>query len=333
MHLFLIGIDYRGASLKQREAAFRSRRAISDFWEDQQGLDVALLATCNRLEVYVQSESIIKSLQAVSRFRLQFRQEFLGSYLYIGTQAVFTHLLRLACGLESQLKGERQILSQLESWSTSVRIPLALSALLQHALAEASNIRGVAGLNSVDFTIAQAVAEDAKEYLGTLQGKEIVILGTGKVAGLFCQGDFGKSRLYFLSRRNIQRAQQFASQAGAGWGSWDELPRHLLSADLLVGATTSPHVVLRQAQIAPIIARRQSRLLMYDLAMPRDFDPAISKLPGVLLKDMGALAPEFEAAGQAIHRELAIAEYLCTERSSAYNKEYDESRIESGNKA
>ncbi len=111
MTFYLIGIDYKTVPYEIREAAYRIQRHIIEYWRRSKA---AVLITCNRIEIYGVAPSRSEAKSLTEGFRHHFGNYFKDAYAYYGREEVFKHGLRLACGLESQLKGEIQILHQLE---------------------------------------------------------------------------------------------------------------------------------------------------------------------------------------------------------------------------
>ncbi|RJP29600.1 MAG: hypothetical protein C4533_01000 [Candidatus Omnitrophota bacterium] len=317
MDFYLIGVDYRSASLEKREEVYKKRHLLEAFLKDGFGGRAAVIFTCNRIEIYGVAEGLSQAEQDVKRLHFSYGNFFENGYNKLGEKEVFLHALRLASGLESQLKGEAQILDQLESWCLQGPLPYALRQLLSEALILSGQIRLKSGLYGHADNIAGLVIRQLSVLPMRKDKFKIALLGTGKVAELFSRLPFDNIFISFVAHKNLSKARYLAGECRGGVSSFADLPYLLLDVDALVAATASPHFVLREDHFISSIEKRTSPLYIYDLALPRDIDPKVSKLKNVILRNQDDLKAEFEEHNRRLNRKISLAERLIDE--VAYN--------------
>ncbi len=313
MTFYLIGADYKTLSLEAKEVLYKQRKSIIEFWVGHAFQQAAMLATCNRIEIYGLAKDYTDAERLISLFRIRFPVFSVSGYLAFGERDVFGHALRVACGLESQLKGELQILQQIEAWHKHGCLPAVLGELVQKAICLGREIRYRAGLNLERHNVASVVFDDLTRNRGKDDDFEAVILGTGKIAELFSVFSPKQAHIYFAAHRNLSKAKLLAQAIGGEAVSLKEMAHFIAKADVVISATRSPHFVLGQNTIAQIFLKRDKPLYLYDLGIPRDIDPKAGALQGVVLNNLDDLQPLFEEYNSLIRNELNAAEYLCEE--------------------
>lgn len=285
MNFYLIGIDYKRTPIDIREAIYWKRADIGRFWSSH-GQRTAILSTCNRFEIYGVTEDIFKVGVALDIFKARFAPLFNNAYILYHGKNVLRHLVRIASGLESQIRGELQISSQLSAWAGKENFPKELSELVYDALLAAHDIRAKSGLNRPEKNIAVLVYDRISIAAKPNKLLNVVVAGTGKIAELFAAYKPQGVKVDFASRRNIAKARELAKETGGRAILLKELPEYLLNADVLVSATASPHRVFSRNYCSKISALREKELYIYDLAMPRDVDPDVRNIEGIILKSI-----------------------------------------------
>lgn len=316
MNFYLIGIDYRRADINLREAVYRNRKEIAQFW-NASGQEAVILSTCNRFEIY--GIDYFCNTALLESFYSQFPQFGPGYYIRGGV-SVFRHGLRLACGLESQLKGETQILEQLGAWFRQKEIPAALLDFWSSIISEAKDIRDYSGLNQRGYNIATAIFEDLKKYHPRWGQLGVVIFGTGKIAELlaFFRPDY--AHLSFVAHKNRLAAQKLAEYSKGEVLSFKDMPRVLPEINVLISVTSSPHFILKQDDFTQIIPERKEPLYIYDLAIPRDIESSVANLEEIVLKNLDDLTPSLGDFSAGIKDRLNLAEYLVEEAVKEYEQ-------------
>jgi len=311
--LYLIGVDYNSASVEVSEEVFAQRESIGAYWQEN---EAGVLLTCNRLEIYLNSRE--ETRVKIAGFYRRFPHFLKSGYYRSGQAGVFRHALRLASGLESQIKGEMQILGQIETWQK--KLPYGLAMFWQEVVLEAGQVRSLSGLKHKEDNIAVILFRDLLSRHTNGNKLKVMVIGTGKIATLLAETKTDDLQLTFVSHKNKLRALELAKSAGGDAASLQDLPELLMGTDLLISATSSPHRILKKDELARVIARRKQPLEIYDLSMPRDIDPEARELPGVDLKDLDNFSALFKRHAQQIRKELDLAEYLVEEKVKAYEE-------------
>lgn len=288
MSFYLLGANYRTLTFELQEELSRQHREIQDFWNSRLPWEAAVLFTCNRVEIYIAGSSG-RIKDDLIEFRQRFARFFATGYLLLGERALLRHGLRLASGLDSQLRGESQIFEQLRIWSAPQNFPPALLRLWEEILSGSRMIRSQSGLDRQEINIARIVLRDLAEQPEFLGAREMVIIGTGKVAELFVKTAGQKWRLNFVANKHYAKAQALAEASQGFAYRLADLPQLLASADVLISATASPHYVILPELFSGLNGLRSRPLYIYDLALPRDVQPEVSNLPGVCLKNLNDL--------------------------------------------
>jgi len=309
MILYLIGVDYKSAPLSVRESIYNIRDEIIGFWKSRRE-DTALLFTCNRIELYGVSSDIFQAARTIDLFRRRFPWIFEKSYVKQGTEEVIEHALRLACGLESQIRGEGEVLEQLNSWISQDSFPWILKKIWKEVLERAEDIRFTSGLRQVNANIAGIIFKDLVKRLSISGSKEVVVIGTGKIAQVLTENRPEGFNLHFASRKKHKRAKQLAGRSGGRAILLDDLPSLLLVTDAAISATSSPHYVLRKEYLSDILKKRKNPLYLYDLAVPRDIEPRAGLIENLFLQDLDDLGPLFKQHAETLDNYVKKAELL-----------------------
>ncbi len=316
MDFYLIGIDYKSAPIEIREDFYRRREGIAGRWLRNKAGRGVMLSTCNRFEIYGSFDTISQSKIDVEEFKSLFSEFARYAYVESGYLNVFKHALRLACGLESQLQGELESLSQLYAWNSQRGLHQGISDLWNEVLPLAGEIRAASGLALRVNTIADVVFYDLNRQLKTKDPVRILIVGTGKIARIIADNAPSWARLSFFAHKNYLQAITLAERSNGDAFTLSDLPRIISSADALISATTSPHYVLGTKYFTGTLDNRKAPLYIYDLAMPRDVEPDVRSLGGVVLKDMSDLSPAFDYLNRRLQDKLRLAASLIEKRLS-----------------
>ena len=338
MKLQLVGCSHHSAPIEVRQRlAFRPDQltmALDGLRERFPNTEAVLLSTCNRVEVYtaVDEDAASPSHQDVVHFLADFHHVDMADifddlFERTGEDAV-RHLFYVAASLDSMVVGEAQILGQVKqayelATSSGSAGPLT-HAIFQAALKTARRVAAETSINQRRTSIpAVAVAEFAHQIFERFDDKQILIIGAGEMAEetLRYLRDEGGRRITIVNRSD-QRATQLAEQWQGRAEPWDRLPELLIEADLIVSTTaaTEPLVTLEQfRKIEP--QRYQRPLAILDLAIPRDFEPAIGDCLGVYLYDIDDLGAACERNRLARRKEWPAAERIIEEETGRFMAE------------
>ncbi|MDD5595530.1 MAG: hypothetical protein PHY94_04700 [Candidatus Omnitrophica bacterium] len=312
MDFYLIGIDYKSASLELREEILKKRKVIQEFWNKHHSQQAAILSTCNRFEIYCLGENSLDARLHILLFKNYFSGLFNNAYVKLGRENVFNHLLRLASGLESQFRGEAQIVEQMELWLGHNSISFGMRNLWEEALIFAKEIRLKSGLNQIENNIATIIYHDLLKKKNESRQLKVVIVGTGKIAQLLADYCPQNVLLYFVSHKHHFRAIELAQKSKGEVLSFKELADLIPYLDALISATSSPHFVLGKEVF--LKTERVQPFYLYDLALPRDIDPEAGNIKGIVLKNLDSLAACFEEYNANLREKINLAEYLISAR-------------------
>ncbi|MFN3284854.1 MAG: glutamyl-tRNA reductase [bacterium] len=332
MNILCVGTSHRTAPVEVRErVAFLESRlgTASALLRAREGLhEAVILSTCNRTEAYVVAEEASAGTRAVLDFWCDYHglaPREMEPYVYAlwGLEAI-RHLFRVAAGLDSMMVGEAQILGQVREAFRAARGTRAtgplLDALFRHAIAAGRRVRQRTGIERGSLSVPEAAVELARQLLGGLAGRRVLVLGAGEMAELTVRHlvEAGCGAVV-VCNRTLEHARPLAERLGGVAVRFDELGSYLARADILVTSTAAPHPVVEPDLVAQAVQGRQEPLLIVDIAVPRDVHPAVGRLPGVRLLNVDDLQAVSEAARQARHAEIAHAEGIVAEETERFS--------------
>jgi glutamyl-tRNA reductase len=316
-YLVVVGLSHRTTALELRE-----RLSIQlPQWQAVAPVDSVLLSTCNRVEVYAWAESRPNDLaqrltRALARASGVACAELAPHLFTYSGQAALVHLVRVAAGLDSLVLGDHQIRGQVhEAWEGARRsstLHAPLDGIFRRAVEAGRKIRARGPLGRHP-SVAQAALFIARRLLGPdgFQGRSVLVLGAGGMARAAAQILLDGNAQVTLLNRTPRHAARLAEALGPGVrsDSLEALPRLLPEAALLVGATASrqPVVAVRIVEDA-LAGRTEPRLVIVDIAVPRDVEPAVRELPGVQLLDLDDLEHLCPMDAEQRRAELSAAE-------------------------
>jgi len=295
MPLIALGINHNTAPVEIREQLSFDAGELASVLRELSGLrgiaEVAVLSTCNRTEIYGSldedgSLALMEWLQqrgvrdpaALSQALYQFRDD----------EAV-RHAMRVACGLDSMVLGEPQILGQMkqayEAAQEAGTIQRSLHQLFQGSFAVAKQVRTDTGIGQNPVSVAYAAVDLARQIFADFEHHSALLLGAGETIELVARhlSQRGIGRM-IVANRSPERARELAARhAGYGIGL-DEVPAHLAEADIVIASTASREPILTRDMVkASFGKRRHKPVLMVDIAVPRDIEAQVAELPDVFL--------------------------------------------------
>jgi len=326
----VIGLNHRTAPLDllERTAIDDARlpKILHDLCARQHLSEAVVLSTCNRTEVYAVAERFHAGYEDVRNFftDLSFlpAEDFAG-HLYVHyDDAAVSHLFEVAAGLDSAVIGESEILGQVgAAWErarTEGATAATLNLLFRHALEVGKRVRTETGIGRGITSVAQAAVAMATERLGSLADRHVLLLGAGDMAeGMAVAIASAGTAEIVVANRTWSTAKTLAERFGGRAARLVDLPSELVRADVLLTSTGANSIMLEHADLHAAMARREGRpLLVVDIAMPRDVDPAAGEVEGVTLLDMDDLR-RFADAGMAKRRRAASAARAVVEEELA----------------
>lgn len=303
MALLLIGLNHRTTPVEVREQLHLSGECLYAMLTRLQQTvvavrEVVILSTCNRLEMYcIVRETTDAETQIVDFLcrEYQLPEVMLKPHLYaLQDRLAIRHLMRVASGLDSMILGEAQILGQVKAALKSARTVVTAHTLL-HRLFEAAihagkRARTETAISQHTTSVSHAAAQLVQQHLGA--ESEVLIVGAGEMAQLAAQAAsdslIGKVSII---NRTYKNALELAHEVGADAYEWSCLWDKLAQVDAVISATGAPHLVLYAEDIRRMAQNRRDKqlLILVDIALPRDIDPAIADMDECIVYDIDAL--------------------------------------------
>ena len=303
MHVIVVGINHKTAPVEIRERLTFDPSQLGDAMVQLQGkksiLENVILSTCNRTEIYAVVDQIHTGRYYIKEFLSQWFQiekdEFTPFLFIYEEDGALEHLFKVACGLNSLILGETQILGQVrtsfllaqeEKTSGTVFNQLFKQAI---TLAKKAHSNTDIGANAV--SVSYAAVELAKKVFGSIENKHVLILGAGKMGELAIENLHGSGATNVtVVNRTYEKAKDLAARFHGKAKSMDELQVALMEADILISSTGAKDFALTKQMVEQVEKKRKGKpLFMVDIAVPRDLDPAIAELEGVFLYDIDDL--------------------------------------------
>lgn len=295
MQFVTYGLNHKTAPVPIREnIAFNDDalpHALTSLMQHPNVIEAVILSTCNRTEVYCYIDG--NSDNIICPWLHQFHQQAektLDEYLYChqGNDAI-NHLFRVACGLDSMVLGEPQILGQIKTaYSHALNngsLQKVLGRLFQHAFTVAKQVRTDTAIGNSPVSVAFAAVSLAKQIFSKLSDSTALLIGAGETIELAARHlhDNGIGRI-IIANRTIERAHNLAMTVEGYAISLSEMPAHLPEADIVISSTASQLPILGKGAVERALKDRKRRpMFMVDIAMPRDIEPEVANLEDVYL--------------------------------------------------
>jgi glutamyl-tRNA reductase len=322
--LLALGVSHKTAPLDLRERlSLTEGRAVGALREltAAPGIhEAAAISTCNRTELFlvvsdpVEAEST--ALGVLTRQAEIRPTELLGHLYSLRSAEAARHLFRVTAGLDSMIVGEAEIQGQVKRAYELALVeggtgPI-LNRLFRGALAAGGRARDETGISEKGLSISSVAVELARRTLGDLADRRVLVIGAGETAELVARALLARGVMtVFVANRRYDRAIGLAQRFGGNAVRFEELPEQLEAADIVVSATNSPHHIVERDDIAQVMATRDGRpLLLVDIAVPRDIEPACREIAGVSLHDVDDVQQIVERNASGREAEAVRAERI-----------------------
>ncbi len=348
MSVLVVGLSHKSAPVAILERAVVSgdtlAKLLRDVAQAEPVAEVFVVSTCNRVEVYAEVDRFHAGVTAICELLARHcgvpAQE-LTAHLYVHYEdRAVSHLMAVTCGLDSMVIGEGQILGQVRSalryageQGTLGRI---LSELGRLALRTGKRARAETGIDQAGLSLLTVAIELAAASLGsgpdaeTLAGRDVLIVGAGSMSALAAAtaARSGAANIV-VANRTRSHAERLAADVSATAAGLADLPAAMAAADIVISCTgAAGHVITGDMASAAVTARAQAGrlgpLVVLDLAMPRDVEPAVARLPGVVLIGMDLLTGHGTAVG---NDDVAAVRAILEAELAAYHSAMDAARV------
>jgi len=320
--LLALGASHKTASLELRERIAlptgRAARVLAELTEHDAIHEAVALFTCNRTELYLVTADPVEAenaaLAILSRQAGLRPTELIGSLYSLRGRETVEHLFAVTGGLDSMIVGEAEIQGQVKrayemALVEGVSGPVS-NRLFRDALAAGKRVRSETGISRTNVSVSTVAVQLAAQFLGDLSDRRVLVIGAGENAELTARAlrDRGVDTM-FVANRRYDRALGLAQRFGGRAVTFDDMPRELEAADIVVTSTGAPHQIVGREELEFVAASRMGRpLVLIDLAVPRDIEPSVRDCPGIALYDMDDL--QRAVARNMDAREAEAAEAL-----------------------
>src|SRR2546425_1576757 len=321
MKLQLIGVNHNSAPVEVRERLaipeWRLAEACRQLAEHPGVEEGMILSTCNRVELIAHLKNGSGDLRAFLRdyFQLDLNQFERHLYEYREQDAI-RHVFRVAASLDSMVLREPQILGQVKEAYATARavgaVRAQLDQLLTRAFAVAKRVRTETAVGSSAVSVASVAVELAKKIFGNLKGKQVYLVGAGKMSELAARHLLAHGcTSIFVANRTYDRAAYLAEKFDGQAIHFEELYETCDRGDIVIPSTGAPHAIFRPEHGELFLSRRKNRPMFFiDIAVPRDVDPEMNKLDGIFVYDIDDLQQAVSSHVADRKKEAELAETI-----------------------
>ena len=330
--LLMVGMNHRTVPLRIREKLRVNETSLNRFigvlrFQEGSGEGV-ILSTCNRVEVYVWAKQTEVAISSIKDF---LEDNYIGDEKldpFLCTLAggeVISHLFRVSAGIDSQVIGEDQILGQVKkAYHLSREVNASdgfLKPLFHRAVSIGKKVREKTEISRGKVSVGSVGVELARKTLVSLRDKTILILGAGKISELVGVNLASEGvKAVIVSNRSYQKACHLAQTLKGEAVRFDKLEEGLRQADIVISSTAASHYIIKKSMIKQVMDKRDKPLLLIDLALPRDIEPAAADLEGVTLYNMEDLDLVIEGNMVKRRKEAKKAEEIVKEEAQEFEE-------------
>ncbi len=330
MSIVVIGLSHRSSTVEVRERfAFSEDRipAALQMLRDSRAADEAvILSTCNRVEIYAATPlEPAEAFTAMRQFLVtcqDYRDPLTDELYSLAEPQSVHHLFKVACGLDSMVLGETEILGQLkkaydlalQSGHTGGR----LNKAFQKAFNVAKQIRTDTNIQRGSVSVGSVAVELAEKIFSHLGDRTVMVIGAGDTSEKTARALLSRgAKNIIVTNRSPERAAALAAELGGRAIRFDAWSQEFANIDIVISSTAAPHYVLDRTKLEPLMKLRRNRpLLLVDIAVPRDIEPEVNFLENVYLyniDDLQAIAQDYLKQRQ---EEVARCEQIIRDRAA-----------------
>jgi glutamyl-tRNA reductase len=333
--LLVVGLNHRTVPVELLERMTvpeeRLAKALHDLAGREHLLEVVVLSTCNRTEIYARCTHFHAAVGDVRDFlaaQSGAEPDEFDDHLYTYyDEAAVAHLFSVAAGLDSMIVGESEILGQVRgAWQTAVReqtAPQLLSRMFKHAVESGKRVRTETGISRHPVSIPSAAVAVAAEYLGDLDGARVLVVGAGNMgSGLASTLRSRGVTEVVVANRTLSRAEKLATDIGAQAIALTDIADALVDTDVMLTSTASSEVLVERAMVEMVMACRDNKpLLVVDVALPRDVDPGVGDVSDVTLLDLDDLKEYAQRSAERRRGEIGKVRAILAAEIERYRAE------------
>ncbi len=333
MSVVVIGLSHRSAPVELRERFAFAEAKIPDALQALRAAGLVtegvVLSTCNRVEIYAATPlPPLEAFAKIKQFLIAHHayDGALGDEIYhLAEPDSLQHLFKVASGLDSMVIGETEIFGQLKKAYdlafTGKFTGARLNKAFQRAFNVAKHIRTATNIQRGSVSVMSAAVELTEKIFTALADHEVLVIGAGETSEKTARALQSRGvKKITVTNRSPERALALAAELGQGTTTvaWEQWPAEFERIDIAISSTAATQHILDRATLEPLMKHRQHRpLLLIDIAVPRDIDPAVSELDNVYLynvDDLQSIANEYL---KLRHEELAKCNQIIAEKVAA----------------
>lgn len=320
MKFIACGINHKTAPLTLREKISPSiqaqKRSLVDLLGQTPASEAVILTTCNRTELYCQTADANTLIPWMAQYyNIGGEQLQAHSYSYFDDDAM-RHTIRVACGLDSMMLGEPQIFGQMkQAYQQACEIGTIGQALrdrFRHVFATSKQIRTHTQIGKNSISIAKAAADVVKANFDDLAPINVLLIGSGDTTRLVAKylKQYGVTS-FKIANRTVQHSLQFASQINGLTVDINHIEEALISADLVISATACPIPFIDRSMVEYALTKKQQqKLMLIDLAVPRDISTDVADIDDVTLLNIDDFSHNVTAGLKAREKAAIEAEQM-----------------------
>jgi len=334
MPLVAVGVSHKTAPIEVRERMAFTEADLASAAARIRSLGLAtealVVSTCNRVELYAASPSgdpaaLAQQLRSfLARDRGQSGDLSGIVYTHQGTAAL-EHLFRVVSGLDSLVLGETEILGQIKRFYSVALAAGSTGGILnrsfQRAFAMAKRVRTETQIQRGNTSVAAVAVELAERIFDDLDRRQVMVIGAGDTSEKTARALRGRgAKGILVSNRSFDRAAALAEELDGRAIGFEDGEHEVAAVDIVISATGSPHQILDRDRLERLMAGRRPRpILLIDLAVPRDIDPAVTLLPEVFLANVDDLQSVADTATRQRREEVARCEKMIREAAAEFD--------------
>ena len=342
MNVVVIGLSHHSSPVELRERFAFAEAKIPDALKSLRDSGVAdeavILSTCNRVEIYAAAAlEPMKAFAGLKEFLLRWgetpgepsvennpgsrgRSPHHEEIYSLAEPQSLHHLFKVACGLDSMVLGETEILGQLKAaYDLALKhghTGPRLNKAFQRAFHAAKHIRTHTNIQRGSVSVASVAVELAEKIFNSLSDREVLVIGAGDTSEKTARALLSRgARSIIVANRSFDRAQALAGELGGRAVPFDDWAGEFEKIDIVISSTSAPHHILDRVKLEPLMkARRQRPLLLIDIAVPRDIDPEVNFLENVYLYNVDDLQGIADDYLKLRREEIAQCEAIIAEK-------------------
>jgi glutamyl-tRNA reductase len=329
MPIVIIGLSHNSSPIDVRERfAFAEAHlpaALQLLRDSGAAEEAVILSTCNRVEIYASSSSEFRpACDSLKKFLVtchDYRDALTDELYALNEPQSIQHLFKVACGLDSMVLGETEVLGQLKkAYDIALQhghTGSRLNKAFQKAFNVAKQIRTETNIQRGSISVGSVAVELAEKIFSTLSERDVLVIGAGDTSEKTARALLSRgARSIIVSNRSYDRALGLASELGGRAVLFDDWAKEFPKIDIVISSTAAPHHILDRGKLEPLMKLRRNRpLLLIDIAVPRDIAPEVNFMENVFLYNIDDLQTIADDYLKQRKEEIARCEEIIREKA------------------